>query len=624
MSPADGSLPVNPKSTRAVRSNIRQLQKGERVVQTGNIMRVLDQNDVVMHEATLSAEVPDLRSGWVASAGWTNTSANLITSMTTTWTVPRSPTTTSGQIIFIFDGLQNSSRILQPVLQWGGDSSDSGSGDYWVIASWNAGSQSDPFYLSPSVIRVNPGDQLVGSMIYTGSTKDASGVTHYNYTSSFVGFPGTELSFSTTEALYNPVETLEVYGITQCSDYPATNLMAMRDIDIAVQGASVTLSASAPIAGDCGEKAVVIAPSGNQGEVLIYFRGPTAWRVNDLSVAAQAPAAAGSPTSYTWDKDGTEHVVYAGVDGDVHELWFNGAWHHNNLTVAAGGAPSPAGDLFGYTWSVDGTEHVVYRGGDGHIHELWFNGAWHLNDITAAAGAPLAAGDPVAHTYASDKTEHVIYRGADGHIHELWFNGVWRHNDLTVASGAPAVAPGDPCSYVYPKDNTQHVAYIGQNGHVYELWFNGAWHCNDLTVAAKALANAVVGSRPTGYVYATDATEHVVYRCNDGSIEELWFNGTWSANLISAAGGGSPRAASDPVGYTWSRDQTEHVVYRGVEGDIHELWFNGVWNYNDLTRAVSPTAPTSTGKPAGYEWTKDGTEHVVYRSATGDMIELWL
>jgi transposase len=33
------------------------------------------------------------------------------------------------------------------------------------------------------------------------------------------------------------------------------------------------------------------------------------------------------------------------------------------------------GDPAGYTWDVDRTQHVVYRGGDGHIHELWFNGA---------------------------------------------------------------------------------------------------------------------------------------------------------------------------------------------------------------------------------------------------------
>ena len=47
-------------------------------------------------------------------------------------------------------------------------------------------------------------------------------------------------------------------------------------------------------------------------------------------------------------------------------------WHHNDLTLATG-APIAVGDPAGYTWDVDRTQHVVYRGNDGHIHELWFN-----------------------------------------------------------------------------------------------------------------------------------------------------------------------------------------------------------------------------------------------------------
>jgi hypothetical protein len=88
----------------------------------------------------------------------------------------------------------------------------------------------------------------------------------------------------------------------------------------------------------------------------------------------------------------------------------------------AAGAPLAAGDPAGYTWDVDKTEHAVYRGIDGHIHELWFNGQWNYNDLTSAAGnPPLATGKPAGYTYATDKTEHVVYRGADGHMYELYF-----------------------------------------------------------------------------------------------------------------------------------------------------------------------------------------------------------
>jgi hypothetical protein len=46
-------------------------------------------------------------------------------------------------------------------------------------------------------------------------------------------------------------------------------------------------------------------------------------------------------------------------------------WHHNDLVLATG-APIAVGDPAGYQWDKPpGSQHVVYRGADGHIHELW-------------------------------------------------------------------------------------------------------------------------------------------------------------------------------------------------------------------------------------------------------------
>ena len=57
------------------------------------------------------------------------------------------------------------------------------------------------------------------------------------------------------------------------------------------------------------------------------------WHVNDLTAATGAPAAAPSfsrgPAGYVFDAQGTQHVVYIGVDSHVHELWWNtSGWHH--------------------------------------------------------------------------------------------------------------------------------------------------------------------------------------------------------------------------------------------------------------------------------------------------------
>jgi hypothetical protein len=74
------------------------------------------------------------------------------------------------------------------------------------------------------------------------------------------------------------------------------------------------------------------------------------------------------------------------------------------------------------------------------------------------------------------------------------------------------------------------------------------------------------------------------------------------------------------------------IIYRGTDIHIHELWFNGKWNHNDLTNASgypdapvgSPTGSPAAGDPAGYTWSVDKTEHVVYRGADSHIQELLL
>jgi len=74
-----------------------------------------------------------------------------------------------------------------------------------------------------------------------------------------------------------------------------------------------------------------------------------------------------------------------------------------------------------------GTQHVNYVGFDGHVHELWWDGAWHHNDLTNAASCPtIAIGPPNAaqgYMFGAQLTQHVVFWGANGHIHELWWPG---------------------------------------------------------------------------------------------------------------------------------------------------------------------------------------------------------
>jgi hypothetical protein len=300
------------------------------------------------------------------------------------------------------------------------------------------------------------------------------------------------------------------------------------------------------------------------------------WHHHDLTNAINAPSCVSRPAGYILGN--TQHVVYIGEDSHVHELWWDGAWHHNDLTNASGGVPNATGNAFGYI--LGNTQHVVYTGKDAHVHELWWNGSWHHNDLTnASGGAPDAVGN--AFGYILGNTQHVVYTGKDAHVHELWWNGSWHHNDLTNASGASNINGAsrcieDPAGYIL--GNTQHVVYRGTDDHIHELWWDNKWHHHDLTNATGAPASA---SKPDGYILGN--TQHVIYRGTNGHIHELWWNGSWHHNDLTNAAA-APNSTSSPEGYILGN--TQHVVYRGIDNHIHELWWDGSWHHNDLTNAA--------------------------------------
>jgi hypothetical protein len=134
-----------------------------------------------------------------------------------------------------------------------------------------------------------------------------------------------------------------------------------------------------------------------------------------------------------------QHVVYRANDGHIYELFIDATsnWVANQLTGAAN-APAAAGRAMAYVTGGTG-QHVVYRANDGHIYELFVNatGNWVARQLTGAASAPLAAGDPSA--YVTDGTgQHVVYRASDGHIYELFIDatGNWVANQLTGAESS--------------------------------------------------------------------------------------------------------------------------------------------------------------------------------------------
>jgi hypothetical protein len=115
--------------------------------------------------------------------------------------------------------------------------------------------------------------------------------------------------------------------------------------------------------------------------------------------------------------------LYRSAEDHVHELWWDGSWHNADLTAVTGSPPAwNQPDPHGYMFDAQRTQHVVYIGREQHVHELVWDGNWHHTDLSLEAGAPPAEGGPPGYAFEAELTQHVLYRGSDRHVHEL----TWR------------------------------------------------------------------------------------------------------------------------------------------------------------------------------------------------------
>ena len=360
----------------------------------------------------------------------------------------------------------------------------------------------------------------------------------------------------------------------------------------------------------------------------------------DLTTTFNAPLMFGKPACYVYAQY-TQNIIYVGFtpgvgpNGLIHQLRWdenenNPTWRHKELTSDAG-APKAFFEVRANVHYATGTQHVDYLGLndqsllDNQVHDLYADdsNSWSHTNVTTAVpgGAQPALTTPTGFEFRT--LQHVDYQGTDSHIHELWFdsNG-WHDNDIT---NAPVVSVGPLTARVFASTATQHVVFRGNSGsHIHELWWddNGLWRHSDLTAASQAPA---ANGEPTNYTFEAQGTQHVNYLGTDGHVHELWwdYENGWQHNDLtyrtSAPLGGLPS------GYVFTSQGTQHVVYRGTEGHIHELWWdNSGWHHNDLSMGA-PDALMAGGDPTGYEFIPNvgqGSQHIIYASRDHHVIEL--
>jgi hypothetical protein len=154
-------------------------------------------------------------NGWLAYT--TGAAAAPIGSMSAEFSVPNWPQLNDEQTIFLFPGIVNSSRILQPVLAFRDHPWWQGGGQEWTIESWSC-DDGDDCYRS-SGLSVDAGWPITGQVNYLGENE---GVASYEIvTSSYSG--STSLSWEDSDPYWYAVGgALETYDVEYCAELPSS------------------------------------------------------------------------------------------------------------------------------------------------------------------------------------------------------------------------------------------------------------------------------------------------------------------------------------------------------------------------------------------------------------------
>jgi hypothetical protein len=401
-----------------------------------------------------------------------------------------------------------------------------------------------------------------------------------------------------------------------------------------------------------------------RGEARIFFRDAAGrlwllhernhrWSCLNLSELVGLPKVAGDPSAF--EHDGLVSVFCHGVDGAVHEIYYDGRWNlralgHTIEAPAAATAPIAVGDnagrrLFyrdvtGDIWELrhDGEHwtsqnlsrltgavqaggnlrvvrhrqqlHVIYCDAAGDICDLREDVGWGKHNLTQVLGAGKATGSPAAIVYRGEL--HVVHCGVNGEICDLHHTGagVWRQHNLTRATGSTSSVAGPVC---IEWQGQHHVLYQGDDRAIHDLYYDRSqWKATRLTRVAGRL-KAVAGPVMVEY----HGRQHVLFRDAAGALCDLSFDHAWQRrNLLEPTG--APQPASDPalcvVGLQY------HVVYRDAGNSLWHLCYDSPhgWTAADL-RQWSATPP-AVGNPLTVEYR--AAHHVIYRDGDGELWDL--
>jgi hypothetical protein len=219
----------------------------------------------------------------------------------------------------------------------------------------------------------------------------------------------------------------------------------------------------------------------------------------------------------------------------------------------------------------------------------------------------------------TDNVNSVVNKGSSGNLHELKLaGGQW---SWAVINPSAVVAPNTRLSVYRRADNRDVIVFRSSTSHIIQLLRNGSSWTDETDLSSVANSPTAVGN-PMGYLRA-DGVSAVVYRSTTNHIIELRRGSrTWLATDLTADAT-SVDAASDPVA-TVRSDGFSAVVFRSTAGDVVELSRAvGADHWSSRSPSALAGAPQATDRPFAYT-ERDGTNAIVYRTATARLIKLTL
>ena len=489
----------------------------------------------------------------------------------TTWVVPPAPSTQSGQTIFLFNGIQNSTMIYQPVLQWG--PSAAGGEKLLGGGEMDADGQAGQLFDS-QLVQVNTGNTLVGIMTLTSQSG-----AQFSYNCQFQGIANASLPIQNVQQLTWCIETLEAYGINHASDYPATLKTAMTSIELKVGTAEAHLSwAATNLVTDTGQHAVVVSNASPGGEVDLYYSSP----LKTLFASGNMGQGSGALSWLVGDVngDGLSEIVQPWNDGGslgvIVYHWTGSAmatlWASGNLGQGSGAVSWLVGDVnkdgraeIIQLWNDNGSlGMIVYHWTGSAMATLWASGnvgqgsgavSWLVGDVNKDGQAEI-----IQLWNDNGSLGMIVYHWTGSAMATLWASG-----NLGQGSGAVSWLVGD-----VNKDGQAEIIQLwndnGSLGMIVYHWTGSAM------ATLWASGNVGQGSGAVSWLVGDvnkDGQAEIIQLWNDnGSLGMIVYHWTGSA-MATLWGTGNVGQGSGAV--SWLVGDVD----KDGQAEIIQLWNNG-------------------------------------------------